>query len=280
MKYKVFIGSSGSCKPQVDALASVLDSEVECVKWYKDGFDLSAGTLESLESRLNETDAGVFLFSLDDITNMDGGSGNCIKSVRDNVILEFGMWVGRHGRGRAIIVCPREFLDNKVSDLDGTTVLPVSNAFTPQDMAGLHNELLSALKKALAIRFPKSYFRAKMNLLADEPEGALNTTDYYGLAVDAPRGVPFSIHIERLDKFNSGNDISWGFPISSFQNLENQLANDPKRVKGTQLLYPRSLVGGSYCCDICFNTRSNIVIKVIDDKRNTALLERNYTISG
>ena len=59
--------------------------------------------MESLTNVLGEVDFGVFVFSPDDITQMRGQHG---PSVRDNVLFEFGLFVGKLSRQRVFFVIP------------------------------------------------------------------------------------------------------------------------------------------------------------------------------
>jgi len=68
-------------------------------------FNLSRYTIESLLDALEETDFGVFVFAPDDITKIQGKD---YQTVRDNVVFELGLFIGRLGRERSFIVIPRD----------------------------------------------------------------------------------------------------------------------------------------------------------------------------
>lgn len=86
-----------------NAIQAQLDYDCEITVW-KDGiFKLSQGTLESLEKTLNDMEYGIFVFSPDDILKIR----NTEKlSIRDNVLFEFGLFMGKLGRGKVFFITP------------------------------------------------------------------------------------------------------------------------------------------------------------------------------
>lgn len=103
MKPKVFIGSSVEGIKIANAIQAQLDYDCEITVW-KDGiFKLSQGTLESLEKTLDDMEYGIFVFSPDDILTIR----NTEKlSIRDNVLFEFGLFMGKLGRGKVFFITP------------------------------------------------------------------------------------------------------------------------------------------------------------------------------
>ena len=65
------------------------------------------------------------MFSPDDIVKIRGGT---FAAVRDNVIFEFGLYVGRLGREHSVIVTPKGEEPRLPSDLLGVTVLKYDGA--------------------------------------------------------------------------------------------------------------------------------------------------------
>lgn len=120
MKPKVFIGSSSEGLAVAYALQSNLEDAGEITVWTQDVFRPSEYTLESLLKQLATTDMGIFVFSPDDVVQMRGAE---YASVRDNVVFEFGLYVGRLGRENSIIVAPKGEGPRLPSDLLGVAVL-------------------------------------------------------------------------------------------------------------------------------------------------------------
>ncbi|MCA4023783.1 MULTISPECIES: TIR domain-containing protein [Vibrio] len=117
MKPKLFIGSSVEGLGVAYAIQQNLTHTVEATVWDQGVFSLSQTTIDSLEQVLESADFGVFVFSPDDITLMRNNEN---KTVRDNVLFEFGLFVGKLGRNRVFFVTP-----------DG------SDTYIPTDLLGI-----------------------------------------------------------------------------------------------------------------------------------------------
>lgn len=119
MKPKVFIGSSREGVKIADAIHYNLAYDAECTVW-KDGvFQLSSNTLSALIEALRNSDFGVFVFSPDDLTVMRNASSS---TVRDNVLFELGLFIGRLGQDRCFFLIPDSASDLRLpSDLAGIT---------------------------------------------------------------------------------------------------------------------------------------------------------------
>jgi hypothetical protein len=119
MKPKLFIGSSREGLPIADALHSGLTRDAECTVWNQGIFNLSQNTLADLIKVLRQSDFGIFVFSPDDISLM---RGNINDAVRDNVIFELGLFIGRLGPERSFFLVPDDVRDLRLpSDLTGIT---------------------------------------------------------------------------------------------------------------------------------------------------------------
>ncbi len=120
-KPRVFIASSAESLEQANALAANLEHSFETTVWTDNVFAPSRTSLESLLEVLGSHDFGVFLMLPDDVTTIRTTRHGV---VRDNVILELGLWIGRLGRERVYAIVPNG--DNKLrlpTDLLGFTPL-------------------------------------------------------------------------------------------------------------------------------------------------------------
>lgn len=103
MKPKVFIGSSREGIRIANAIHSNLTYEAECTVW-KDGvFQPSSSTLIDLMRILRASDFAIFVFSPDDVSIMRESED---RVVRDNVLFELGLFIGRLGQERCFFLVP------------------------------------------------------------------------------------------------------------------------------------------------------------------------------
>ena len=120
MKPRVFIGSSTEGLPITYSLQNNLESSAEITVWEQNVFKPSEYTLESLLKQLESTDFGIFVFSRDDLVRIRGQKQ---AAVRDNVVFEFGLFVGHLGRKYSVMLLPKGERLRIPSDLWGVNVL-------------------------------------------------------------------------------------------------------------------------------------------------------------
>lgn len=119
MKPKVFIGSSAENLDAAYAMQENLEHQAEITVWTQGIFELSNYSLDSLIDTLENIDFGIFVLSPDDVIKLRGQE---YQAVRDNVIFELGLFIGKLGKGRNFIVIPRGCEDFHLpTDLLGLT---------------------------------------------------------------------------------------------------------------------------------------------------------------
>lgn len=117
-KPRVFIGSSVEGLNIAYAVQQNLLHDAEVTVWDQGVFELSKTTIESLSKALQESDFAVFVFSPDDLIKIRNTSSN---AIRDNVLFEFGLFIGKLGRERVYFLTPMAGDIHLPSDLLGIT---------------------------------------------------------------------------------------------------------------------------------------------------------------
>jgi CAP12/Pycsar effector protein, TIR domain len=108
MKPRIFIGSSTEALDIAYAIQENLDYDSNSTVWTQGIFEISSNSLDDLVNALNNFDFGIFVFKPDDITEMRNKKSN---TVRDNVIFELGLFIGKLGKKRVFFVLPESTSD-------------------------------------------------------------------------------------------------------------------------------------------------------------------------
>lgn len=120
MKPRIFIASSTDNITLAYAAQEALEYDVESTVWNQGTFVLSRTAMSSLLDELNESDFGLFVFAPSDVTEI---KDNKKHTVRDNVVFELGLFIGRLGPERCFILTPRDVEDLHLpTDLTGITM--------------------------------------------------------------------------------------------------------------------------------------------------------------
>jgi hypothetical protein len=118
---RIFIGSSVEGIDVANAMQSAIYFDTESVMWNQGIFSPAVGTLEALDAEVNAFDFAAFVLTPDDFIRKRNQHG---YTIRDNVLLEIGIFIGKLGRNRVFLVhcCS----DNLIlpSDLAGVNMVP------------------------------------------------------------------------------------------------------------------------------------------------------------
>jgi len=117
-KPKIFVGSSVEGLTVAYAVQQNLTYEADVTVWDQGVFELSQTSIESLINILHGSDFAIFVFSPDDITKI---RQKAHLTVRDNVIFELGLFIGKLGRERTFIIMPNKPIFHIPTDLLGVT---------------------------------------------------------------------------------------------------------------------------------------------------------------
>jgi CRP/FNR family cyclic AMP-dependent transcriptional regulator len=122
-KIRVFIISSVEALPIARAVVNAFEHDAFQVQLWTDGvFKVTNYTLQSLEDAVDRSDFAIAIAHPDDKTT--GRQDQEWPSPRDNVIFELGLFMGRLGRARAILMEPRGANVKLPSDLAGIQTIP------------------------------------------------------------------------------------------------------------------------------------------------------------
>jgi len=124
--------------PLAKAIKENLNGTADVSLWPEDVFRPSESTLVSLEQLVKRVQFGVFVFSPDDTVILRDVTST---TQRDNVLFEFGIFVGALGRQRAFIVLPEKSDQHLPTDLQGINL-------THYDQERAKRERLAALGTA------------------------------------------------------------------------------------------------------------------------------------
>jgi predicted nucleotide-binding protein len=117
-KPRLFIGSSLEAIEVANEIHVILDHDA-CITPWDSLFSISDISLQRLCKSLDAFDFGIFVFSPDDIGRI---RKRTYTQVRDNVLFELGLFIGKLGQKRNFIVMPRGLPNFRLpTDLLGIT---------------------------------------------------------------------------------------------------------------------------------------------------------------
>lgn len=121
-RVRVFVMSSAEALPVTRLIVQHFEHDpFLAVVWNHGVFKASNYTLEDLENELDDSDFAIAVAHADDVVI---SRENEWPAVRDNVIFELGMFIGRLGRRRSFLMEPRGAGVKLPSDLAGLTTIP------------------------------------------------------------------------------------------------------------------------------------------------------------
>lgn len=145
IKPRIFIGSSREGLPIAQCIEKDLADVADCKIWPLT-FEFGNSTYEDLVNRLSLYDYGILVATADDITI---SRKTKTKSIRDNIVFEFGLFAGRLGRDKAFLMVEQ---GAKIpSDLNGITLpfIPTGRALWEQKLGLGKGKDEAQLKKVI-----------------------------------------------------------------------------------------------------------------------------------
>jgi hypothetical protein len=147
-KLKGFVASSTEAKGIARALQLELTDVANVVVWDQ-AFMLGETTIDGILRNLGTAEFGVFVFAADDTVKIRNTES---AAVRDNVILELGMFVGRLGRERSFIVRPGGVDLRLPTDLLGVVSAEYDPEWARKEPRPAVGPASTQIKEALAAR--------------------------------------------------------------------------------------------------------------------------------
>lgn len=178
MRPRIFIGSSTEGLTVAQRIKTFFEPEYDCYIWNDGIFQFNEGFLETLLKSASLFDFGFMVFAADDISKIRNQE---YDTTRDNVLFEYGLFLGRVGIDRAYII--KEDKVKIPSDILGISLLTYSTHLVNGTNVPSDNfeTQLSTLKKKIDEKvalghlglLPStviaiSYFENFIKLLADE----------------------------------------------------------------------------------------------------------------
>lgn len=147
---RLFIGSSIEGLKVAYAVQENLDYDAEVTVWNQGIFAPGNVIVSKLVAALREFDFAIFVFTPDDVVEM---RGKRFSSVRDNVVFELGLFIGRLGLEKCFFVVPRHVEALHLpTDLLGVVSLTYNNERTDgrlvAALGAACNQIRSAFRQA------------------------------------------------------------------------------------------------------------------------------------
>jgi predicted nucleotide-binding protein len=125
---EIFIGSSTQASNEIDQIAVVIEEKgFKALPWNSTGKGVFRATNFTMENLINTADrvcAAIFIFNSDDET-WYSSTNMKVGTTRDNVLFEYGLFVGKKGRNNVVFICKNK--PKIASDLNGITYIDADN---------------------------------------------------------------------------------------------------------------------------------------------------------
>jgi hypothetical protein len=120
MEPRVFIASSGEANDLAVALQSALERFAAVEVWSQGVFEQNKSNLENLLQAANDFDFACVFATADDFLV---SKEKAFQAPRDNILFEFGLFLGALGRDRVFLLHPRDLNLKLPTDLGGVAFL-------------------------------------------------------------------------------------------------------------------------------------------------------------
>ena len=201
MKLRAFIGCSSENLNVANALKHNLKDVLDCQVWKDSFFKLSHTTIETLMKGLDEFNLGIFVFGKDDVISSRGTES---FGPRDNVVFEHGLFCGRFGPHRALVVRAKDRALKWLSDLSGFTPAEFDEQLALTDADKAVEAACAQIREAIALMLPRPgvYRRSEPKPIGSDwwtygnTQASATITDHEGIEIisEADIGILFPRH--------------------------------------------------------------------------------------
>ena len=160
MKPRVFIGSSTEGLEMTEFVKDYLSTDYDCIVWNEDVFKANENFLETLLKAASLFDFGVMIFSSDDVLTV---RHKVFDSPRDNVMFEFGLFLGRVGKDRAFVI--QEEGCHIPSDLLGITIPCYKTTIDAEGIKHIDKDSVDEILRCVKKRMDDSVRLGQLGLL-------------------------------------------------------------------------------------------------------------------
>jgi Predicted nucleotide-binding protein containing TIR-like domain len=180
--------------------------------WTNSKFLSQDTPIESLFRTLDEFKLALFVALAEDITTK-GGSEH--YTMRDNVLFEMGLFLGRHGRKNVFLIAPRGLSDAKLQlPTDLTGIQPCYFDASATNLQSAVSSSLLELKEALRAFSPKTIFDARRNLRAGHLVNiGSKKHDKFGTPISVEATANFNLTDDALEVTRTNSDGTWNIEV-------------------------------------------------------------------
>lgn len=142
MRPRIFIGSSSEGLYAAEYVKNYFSTDYDCVVWNDNVFKYNKSFLETLLNSASLFDFGFLIFTKDDMALV---RDDAFETARDNVLFEYGLFLGRLGVERAFILAEE---DVKIpSDFLGITLAKITTKTEAGEKVIASDEVKKELEK-------------------------------------------------------------------------------------------------------------------------------------
>jgi len=141
----LFIISSTEALKIAETIRASLEGDVFSRVWNEGVFFAGGYSLEALEKAVSDSDFAIAIAQPDDIIETRGSRQ---PTLRDNVLFELGLFMGKLGRHRALLIHPKVDGLKLPSDLQGLTLLRYEEG-DPSDLPARLKEACDEIRKVV-----------------------------------------------------------------------------------------------------------------------------------